>query len=71
MANSYVDNLDAQSLASTTLVNEPRQQAKKQRAQAKRNAPALLSIRVACEIASLLLLYTVKPNDNKPLDSKL
>ena len=39
MANSYVDTLDTQSLASTTLVHEPRQQVKKQRAQEKRNAP--------------------------------
>ena len=39
MANSYVDTLDTQSLASAALVHEPRQQAKKQRAHAKRNAP--------------------------------
>ena len=39
MANSYVDTLDTQSLASTTLVHEPRQQAKKQRAHATGNAP--------------------------------
>ena len=38
MAHSYVDILGTQSLASATLVHEPRQQAKKQHGHATHNA---------------------------------
>ena len=65
MAHSYVDTLDTQSLASATLVHEPRQQAKKQREHATHNAPyytanilvviSLVSMRVP--LSAVLYLY--------------